>query len=144
MSTSPIESGHPEEFTLCDPPPLAAPRSTPDRIMRQVLRLPVDGPQASAADAQKAFQTSILVATFRCLLMYIVFPFVLPAIGVASGVGPWIGLAISVVAIVAIVMSVRRFFRADHSKRWHYTVLGTAVIGFLIFLIVRDVAEILG
>ena len=144
MSTSPIESGHPEEYTLCDPPPLTAPRSKPDRIMRQVLRLPVDGPQASTADAQKAFQTSILVATFRCLLMYIVFPFVLPAIGVASGVGPWIGLVISVVAIVAIVMSIRRFFRADHSKRWHYTVLGTAVIGFLIFLIVKDVAEILG
>jgi hypothetical protein len=143
MSTSPIESGHADEYTLCDPPPLAPPRSTADRFMRRFLFLPIGGPQASAADAQKAFQTSILVATFRCLLLYIVFPFVLPAIGVASGVGPWIGLVISVVAIVAIVMSIRRFFRADHSKRWHYTVLGTAVIGFLIFLVVKDVAEIL-
>ena len=35
-----------------------------------------------------------------------------------SGVGPWIGLLISVIAIVAIVMSIRRFWRADHSKRW--------------------------
>lgn len=133
-----------EEFTLCDPPPLAAPRSDLDRFMRRLLRLPVDGPRATAAEAQKAFQTSIMVATVRCLLMYIVFPFVLPAIGVASGVGPWIGLPISLVAIVAIVMSIRRFWRADHSKRWHYTVLGTTVIAFLLVLVVQDVAEILG
>jgi hypothetical protein len=112
--------------------------------MRRLLRLPVDGPQASAADAQKAFQTSILVATVRCLLMYIVFPFVLPAVGVASGVGPWIGLPISLVAIAAITMSIRRFWRADHSKRWHYTVLGTTVIGFLIYLVAKDVIELIG
>jgi hypothetical protein len=37
--------------------------------------------RASAAEARKAFQTSIAVATVRCLLMYIVFPFVLPAVG---------------------------------------------------------------
>ncbi len=133
----------PTEYTVCDPPPLAPPRSKADRFARRVLRLPVDSPKASAADAQKAFQTSILVATVRCLLMYIVFPFVLPAIGVASGVGPWIGLPISLVAIIAIVMSVRRFWRADHSKRWHYTVLGTTVIGFLTYLVVADLLELL-
>jgi hypothetical protein len=147
MSAQPIDTqgaDAPDEFTLCNPPPLGAPRSDADRFMRRLLRLPVDGPRATAADAQKAFQTSILVATVRCLLMYIVFPFVLPAIGVASGVGPLIGLPISLAAIVAITMSIRRFWRADHSKRWHYTVLGTTVIGFLIYLVVKDLAELLG
>ena len=133
----------PTEYTLCDPPPLGAPRSRADRFMRQLLRLPVDGPKATAAEAQKAFQSSVLVAAVRCTLMYIVLPFVLPVIGVASGVGPWIGLPISIAAIVAITMSIRRFWRADHSKRWHYTVLGTVVIGFMIFLIVKDLSEIL-
>ena len=84
-----------------------------------------------------------MVAAARCLLMYIVFPFVLPAVGVAKGVGPAIGLPISVVAIVCIVMSMRRFWRADHAKRWHYTALGTAVIGFLAYLVVRDIASLL-
>jgi len=115
-----------------------------DRVMRRLLRLPVDGPAASPDAARRAFQTSIMVATVRCLLMYIVFPFVLPAIGIAGGVGPVIGLAISVVAITAIIMSIRRFWRADHSKRWHYTVLGFAVIAFLLGLVVVDVAELLG
>jgi hypothetical protein len=147
MSAQPIgtsASGSPQEYTLCDPPPLGAPRSNADRFMRRLLRLPVDGPKATAADAQKAFQTSIMVATVRCMLMYVVFPFVLPAVGLASGVGPWIGLPISIIAIVAIVMSIRRFWRADHSKRWHYTVLGTTVIGFLIYLVIKDLTKILG
>ena len=46
--------------------------------------------------------------------------------------------------VVTITMSIRRFWRADHSKRWHYTVLGTTVIGFLIYLVVNDVVELLG
>ena len=70
--------------------------------------------------------------------------FVLPALGLARGVGPAVGLVISVVAIVAISMSIRRFWRADHSKRWHYTVLGTTVIGFMLYLIVRDLVELFG
>ena len=117
-------------------------RSKADLVMRRVLRLPVDAPRATADDARRAFQTSIMVATVRCLLMYIVFPFVLPAVGLASGVGPLIGIPISLVAIVAIVSSVRRFWRADHSKRWHYTVLGTAVVGFLCVLIAIDISEL--
>jgi len=117
-------------------------RSQADLAMRRLLRLQVDAPRATADDARRAFQTSIMVATVRCLLMYIVFPFVLPAVGLASGVGPLIGIPISVVAIVAIVTSVRRFWRADHSKRWHYTVLGTAVVGFLCVLIAIDISEL--
>ncbi|MEY2974711.1 MAG: hypothetical protein RIR49_1131 [Actinomycetota bacterium] len=126
---------------ICDP---AVPsRSSADRAMRRILRLPADAPRAGADEARRAFQTSIMVATVRCLLMYIVFPFVLPALGIAGGVGPLIGIPISIVAIVAIVMSVRRFWRADHSKRWHYTVLGGAVIVFLSVLIVIDLGELL-
>lgn len=130
------------EHTVCDPPPLGPPRTAADRVMRRILRLPTDGPRADAEDARKAFQTSLAVATVRCLMMYIVLPFVLPLIGVASGVGPWIGLAIGLVAIAAIVMSIRRFWRADHSKRWHYTVFGSIVIVFLIVLVVQDLVEI--
>ena len=125
-------------------PALAAPRSKADRVVRQVLRLPADGPTATAAEAQKAFQTSVMVAAVRCIIMYVLLPFVLPAVGIAAGVGPWIGLPIAVAAIVAVTMSIRRFWRADHSKRWHYTVIGTAVIGFMIYEIVKDLSEILG
>ena len=126
-------------------PPAAAPaaeRGPADRLMRRVLRLPVDAPAGTAEGARQAFQTSLLVATVRCLLMYIVFPFVLPAVGLASDVGPAIGLVISGAAIVCIVMSMRRFWRADHPLRWWYGALGAAVLGLMVVLIVVDVTAL--
>ena len=118
-------------------------RTPADLVMRRLLRLPVDAPPGSAQGARKAFQTSLVVATFRCLLMYVAFPFVLPALGLAKGVGPAIGLVINVVAMVCIVMSMRRFFRADHPKRWHYTALGGTVLVFLAILGVQDLVAVL-
>ena len=134
------EFGAPD-LTVGDAPSTPS-RSQTDRFMRRLLRLPVDGRSGTASEARKAFQTSIAVATVRCLLMYVFFPFVLPAIGIARGVGPWIGMTISAIAIVAITMSIRRFWRADHSKRWHYTVLGTAVMLFMVYEIAHDIATI--
>lgn len=115
--------------------------STPDRCMRRLLRLP-DEPTATAAEARSGFQKSLLISTVRCLLMYIVFPFVLPALGIARGVGPAIGLAIGVLAVVSITYSIRRFWRANHSKRWHYTVFGTTIICFLVVLAITDVRSL--
>ena len=117
-------------------------RSAADAAMRRILRLDQDAPRSTPDEARKAFQTSILVATVRCLLMYIVFPFVLPALGIATGVGPAIGLAIGIAAIAAIIMSVRRFWRAEHSKRWHYTIVGTFVVAFLLVLVVGDIIDL--
>lgn len=113
-----------------------------DRFMRRLLRLP-EGRTATAAEARSAFQKSLFISASRCLLMYIVFPFVLPVVGIARGVGPYIGVAIGLLAMVSIVYSIRRFWRADHSKRWHYTVFGTIIIGFLIYLTVEDLSTIL-
>jgi len=121
----------------------SATSTTPaDRFMRRLLRLP-EGRTATADEARSAFQKSLFISATRCLLMYIVFPFVLPVVGIARGVGPYIGVAIGLLAMVSIVYSIRRFWRADHSKRWHYTVFGTIIIGFLIYLAVEDLSTIL-
>jgi hypothetical protein len=117
------------------------PASSADRFMRRVLRLP-EGRTATAAEARSAFQKSIFISAARCVLMYIFFPFVLPLIGVAKGVGPIIGLVIGLLAIVSIVFSIRRFWRANHSKRWHYTIFGLVIIGFLIALAIKDLSTI--
>ncbi len=124
------------------PQTVAAASSSADRFMRRLLRLP-EGRTATAAEARSAFQKSLFISTCRCLLMYIIFPFVLPAVGIARGVGPYIGVTIGVLAMVSIVYSIRRFWRANHSKRWHYTVFGTVIIGFLVYLAVKDLSTIL-
>jgi hypothetical protein len=115
-----------------------------DVFMRRLLRLPDTPPDITAADARAAFRTSILVSTLRCLLTYIVLPFVLPIVGLATGVSSVVGLLINVVAIVFLTTSVRRFWRVHHRKRWHYTALATVVGSLLLFGIGLDVANLLG
>ena len=112
-----------------------------DRFMRRLLRLP-EGRTSTAAEARSAFQKSIAITACRCIVMYLVLPFVLPIVGVASGVGPAIGLTIGVLAVIAIIYSIRRFWRADHPKRWHYTIFATVIIGFLIYLSVKDIIDL--
>jgi hypothetical protein len=131
----------PAPTTIATPATPATSDSSADRFMRRLLRLP-EGRTATADQARSAFQKSLFISTCRCMLMYIVFPFVLPAVGVARGVGPYIGLTIGVLAMVSIVYSIRRFWRADHSKRWHYTVFGTVILAFLTYLAVKDISTI--
>jgi hypothetical protein len=115
--------------------------SAADQFMRRLLRLP-EGKTSTAAEARSAFQKSLAFTTCRCLLMYIVLPFVLPAVGIARGVGPVVGIVIGVLAMISIVYSIRRFWRADHSKRWHYTVFGSTIIAFLIWATIADTIDL--
>jgi len=122
-------------------PPRVQSNSSSDRFMRRLLRLP-EGKTSTNAEARSAFQKSIAITACRCIVMYLVLPFVLPIVGVASGVGPAIGLAIGILAIIAIIYSIRRFWRADHPKRWYYTAFASVIISFLIYLSVRDIIEL--
>lgn len=94
--------------------------------------------------AQRAFSMSMIVSGIRCILAYIVLPFVTPFIGLAPGVGPGLGLVVGTVAIGANVYSLRRFWRLDHRwKKW-VTVLHVGVIAFLLVLMALDVGTLLG
>lgn len=123
-------------------PATGAERTAGDRWMRRFLRLPDDGPRGTRADAQKAFQTSIAISAVRCTLMYLVFPFVLPAVGLAQGWGPAIGLVIGAVAVVSMYYSMRRFWRAEHPKRWWYAGLAGAVFVLLVVMAISDISDL--
>jgi hypothetical protein len=118
-----------------------APRPAADVAVRRLLRIP-DGPPAPEGAAQRAFSTSILVSATRCLLTYILLPFVAPALGLAAGVGPAIGIPIGVVAIGFNVLTIRRFWAADHRWRWAYTAIGLTVIALLVVLMVEDLLDL--
>jgi hypothetical protein len=117
-------------------------RSRADLIARRLLRIPDLASPVSAAKAQSTFQKSMLISATRCTLTYVVFPFLVPAIGFARGVGPWVGLLIGTVAIVCDVFTVRRFFVADHRWRWPFTAVAGSVIILLAVLLVQDVSHI--
>lgn len=102
------------------------------------------GTGAATPDAHRAFTTSMLVSAVRCLLTYVVLPFVAPALGFAAGVGPWLGLPLSAVAIAANVVSIRRFWVTNHRWRWAYTGISVGVIVLLLVLAAGDVADLVG
>jgi hypothetical protein len=131
--------------TLDLAPAVVPPRSASplDLRMRRLLRLPVGGPTSSARAARSAFQASVYISAARCLLTYIILPFVFPIIGVTTRATPAIGISVSLVAIVADVASIRRFWRADHKYRWHYTALAGAIICAMVVLIVTDTIKLL-
>lgn len=99
--------------------------------------------RAARIEAQKAFNWSIVVSGIRCTLAYVVLPFVAPFIGLAPGVGPVLGIAIAAVALVANVVSIRRFWRAKHPWRKPITVLHVGVIAFLLVLMAYDIRELM-
>jgi hypothetical protein len=104
---------------------------------------PVTSPSPSPRDAERAASISMVISGVRCLLTYVVFPWVLPAASRTSGVGPAIGLVVGLVAIWFNVASIRRFQQSNHRYRWHITALNGAVIALLVVLVVRDIADLL-
>jgi hypothetical protein len=120
-------------------PGLPTHTSPADLAMRRLLRLPLDAPKATEASARSLVERSLLISMTRCLLTYVVLPFVAPAVGAGVGVTPVVGILVGTVAIVANGASVRRFWRADHRYRWHYTALASVIVVVLLWLIVADV-----
>lgn len=117
-------------------------RSRADQIARRVLRIRERPEGVTQKAALKAFEKSMLISAIRCTLTYVVFPFVLPALSFAKGVGPVLGIAIGSVAMVCDVFTIRRFFAVDHKWRWHFSAIALCVIGLLSVLLVQDIAHL--
>jgi hypothetical protein len=94
--------------------------------------------------AQQGFSRSILISGIRCVLTYVILPFITPLIGLAPGVGPVIGLVVGIVALAANILSIRRFWRADHPWKIYATGLHSAVIVLLVILLYLDLADLVG
>jgi hypothetical protein len=117
-------------------------RTRADMFVRRMLRIRERPAGATAASAYTAFQRSMLISAVRCTLTYVVFPFVVPAVGFATGVGPLVGIVIGVVAMTCDVFTIRRFFAVDHKWRWHFSAVAVAVIGLLSVLLVQDIIHL--
>jgi hypothetical protein len=116
-------------------------RTKADIFMRRLLRIRDRPAGVTSAQAYSAFQKSMLISGTRCMLTYVVFPFVLPLLGIAKGVGPVVGIVIGSVAMVCDVFTIRRFFMVDHKYRWYFTAVALSVIGLLTVLLVEDIAN---
>lgn len=119
---------------------LAPPRPAPaDAFVRRLLRIDT-APPASPSAAESIFGTSIAISAVRCLLTYVALPLLRPIVDLTTGVGPLVGIVISIISIVAIVISMRRFWAAWHRMRWAYTIVGGGILVLLVVQAGVDVA----
>ncbi len=119
-------------------------RTRADDGMRRLLRIPGDRAPIDESATHRIFSISILLSATRCLLSYIVLPIVLPLVGVARGVGPAIGIPIGLLALVFDYLGIRRFWLADHHRKWAFSALYAVVGTMVAVLVVVDIAHLIG
>jgi len=118
--------------------------SSPDTVSTPPAESPRRDPApTSAAAAHRAFSTSMMISATRCLLTYVVLPFVAPLLGIAGDVGPGVGIVIGLVAVASNILTIRRFHRAQHRWRWAYTAVAVTVIAMLLVLMAQDILDLI-
>ena len=114
---------------------------TVDRAVRQLLR--IGGRRASEEEAQRVFSVSITLSALRCTLSYVVLPILAPLVGVATSIGPYVGIPVAVLALVFDAKGIRRFWLANHRLRWQMTFVYLAVMGLVTVLLVDNIYQLL-
>lgn len=120
----------------------ATARTPAERLMRRCLCVGEASRRSTSGDAQRLFSISMVISGLRCLLSYVVLPFLAPLIGAATGVEPYLGIPISIVALVFDVRGLRRFWIADHRYRWHMTFVYVAVMSLVSALLIGDILRL--
>ena len=105
---------------------------TADRWMRRGLAVG-ELDLSSGEGAHHTFRISVVVSAVRCVVTYVAVPVLVPILSLSGRVAAPIGLVLCAVAAVTGVISLRRFWRADHPHRWTYTAFITVV--FLILTV---------
>ena len=93
--------------------------------------------------ASKNFSTSMVISGIRCALTYVVFPWLLPLLGVAGGITAGLGLPVGLIAIFFNVWSIRRFWKSDHNLKWIVASINVCVIILLLILVTIDISDLL-
>lgn len=117
-------------------------RSRAEMAMRRLLFVPPGPPTVGEDAVHRMFSFSIVLSALRCLLSYVVFPIATPALGIATGVGPAVGIPIAVLALVFDVIGIRRFWINDHRWRWAMTMIYAAVMVLVSTLLVGDIVHL--
>lgn len=91
---------------------------------------PAPAEERAATGAKRALTASLAFSGVRCILMYVVLPFILPLIGITGVFAAQVDVVINLVAIGALVYSVRRFWAINYRHKIAYTAVAV-VAGFV-------------
>ena len=121
--------------------------SRADSLMAQLLmvepapRLAQPGGSA-ARGAENALTLSLVFSGGRCLLQYVLLPFLLPLAGIAADAAVPFLLLINLLAMVSIFFSLRRFWTILYAHRWRYLVVAGAALALLMAFTAYDITQL--
>jgi len=99
--------------------------NTFDRTVERVLRVkPVVNTESQERSAENTFMFSMLFTGVRCVLEYILLPFVLPLLNLSTTIALPLVLAANAVALTALLYSIRKFWMIDYKYKRAYLVVG--------------------
>jgi hypothetical protein len=124
--TTPVETADPRS------------RSAADRLARQLLRVEHAEPRALMP-----LKGSLVISAVRCVITYAIIPAMAPVITGLGGLATPLALLLSLVAGVMAVVSLRRVWLADWSRRWGYTAFIAVVLLLLATTVYFDVRTLL-
>ncbi len=114
---------------------------TPDHIMQRLLLI---NPHAGAASAnaedsaKRALSYSLIFSGVRCVLQYALLPFVLPMLGIAADAAIPLMLVLTVLAMISIFFSLRRFWQIGYTHRWQYLAVALVALTLLVAFMLLD------
>lgn len=116
--------------------------STPPESAIEPVATAATAPQQRSAE--NTFMASMLFAGVRCILEYVVLPFVLPLLNLSDSIAVPLVMGINVVALVALVASVRKFYAINYKHKHLY--LAVAIVGgvVLIVFLIGNIRSLIG
>ncbi|MDA8197574.1 MAG: hypothetical protein M0019_10285 [Actinomycetota bacterium] len=116
-----------------------------DGVVNKFLRIEqTDGSGDKQEQAQRLFSISMVISGFRCILSYVILPFLLPIFGVGAtaGVGPAIGIPVGIVALAFDARGIRRFWKIGYRYKWQMTTIYLLVMALVTYLVVVDIVHL--
>ena len=119
-----------------------------DQIMSRLLftSSPADssasGMAAQTRGAENALSLSLMFSGMRCILQYVLLPFLLPVVGIAADAAVPMLLLINLIAMASIFFSLRRFWTIGYKHRWGYLAVALAALTLLLAFTLHDLMKL--
>lgn len=117
-----------------------------DQFVRKIFSTRPTTALTEAEDQEKtrgAFGLSVAFSGIRCIIQYMILPFVLPVIGIAGQFANYVSAIINIVAIVTIIITLRHFWRINYKYKWAYSALAIPALLTLVAFMVLDINTLL-
>ena len=118
--------------------------SRADSIMSRLLLVSpaADLTASQTRRAENALTLSLMFSGLRCILQYVLLPFLLPIVGVAADAAVPVLMLINLIAMASIFFSLRRFWTIGYKHRWSYLAVALTALTLLLAFTLHDLMNL--